>query len=277
MIKIITDSTAYIPEEYIKENDIVVLPLTVTLNEEEFLDNDTSRYQEFYQKVEASKSSPQTSQPNINLITKAFQKVIDDNNEAIVLSISNTLSGTVNTLNFVKNEIDKNNQITVIDSGTVAQTMFCYIKDAVEMIKQNKSREEITKHLYDLQENSALNFIPENLEALKRGGRIGKLNFIIGNILHIKPILSFKKGVLSCVKKVIGIKSAMSNIVKSIPKKVKEIVVLKISKSEYFEEFKNIIKTAYPNVPISEGDVGPVVGTHVGKAIGISCIAEKVA
>ena len=275
MIKIICDSTAYIPENYVKKHDITILPLTVTLNDEEFVDNDTSRYEEFYEKVENSPTPPQTSQPNLELIQNAFKKIIDNNDEAIVLTISQSLSGTFSTCTMVKNELDHENKISIVDSGSAAQTMFGYVKEAVKMIEKNKSREEIVKHLYDLQENSFISFVPDSLDALKRGGRIGKLNFLIGNILKIKPILTFKKGVLECSKKVVGMKMAIHSLIRSIPAKVKEIFLLKISKSQYFNWFGEELKKTFPNTPITEADVGPVIGTHIGKAIGVGCIVEK--
>ncbi len=275
MIKIITDSTAYLPKEFAKENDITVLPLTVTIDNQEFSDTDTAQYDVFFERVEKSNSRPQSSQPNVELVTQAFKKVLDEGNEAIAICISKTLSGTASTFEMVKNELDTENKISVIDSGTVCQNIFLYIKQALKMVNSGKPREEVCKYLTDVQKTSFVSFIPENLDSLKQGGRIGKVNYFIGHLLKIKPILLFKQGILTCTKKIIGMKNAITALIKSIPKNIKEIMVLKISKSIYYDELKQSVEKAFPNIPLSEGIVGPAVGTHVGKAIGISCLVEE--
>lgn len=275
MIRIITDSTAYIPKDFAEDNHIIVLPLTVTLENEEFDDSNPNCFEEFFEKVDKSKTSPQSSQPNISLVHEAFENVLKNGDEAIAISISASLSGTQSTFNIVKNELDTENKISVLDSQTVGQTIFLYIKEAIKMINEGKTRAEICERIINLQKESFISFVPENLDSLKRGGRIGKVGYFIASILKIKPVLTFKQGVLNCVKKVVGIKNAMISLIKQIPQKVKEIMVLKIAKSSHFEEFKNMVKTAHPNVPITTGDLGPAVGTHVGKAIGLCCLVEQ--
>lgn len=272
MIKIITDSTSYTPKSYAKKNDIAILQLKTIVGDKEYIDGDETTYNEFFDILSSSKVFPKTSQPSVEDIETVFKKVLADGNEAIVVTISSALSGTYQTCLMVKEQIDKNNQITVIDSGITAQNIFCYVEDAVEMVKQNKTRSEIVEHIENLKKESSLTFIPDNLEFLKKGGRIGKVSAILGSILQVKPILRFKGGVLTCVKKSLGMPRAVADLTSQVPEKCKKIFLLQIAKSKYYEGFKAKIMQLFSHIPIFEGIVGHAVGAHIGPAIGMGCI-----
>lgn len=273
MIKIIVDSTAYIPEKVVKENDLTVLPLTVHLGEESFEEGFPGTFDKYFEREKQFKDYPKTSQPSAGLITDAFEKVINNNDEAIVLTISFALSGTFNTCQMIKEQVDKNNQISVIDSGATAQNIYCYVLEILKLIKENKTRQQIVERIESLKINSSLSFIPDTLNHLRKGGRIGTVSTIIGNLLKIKPILVFQNGTLSCVKRVLGIQKAMSDLIARLPENPLYLCVLRISNSPFFECLKQKVKEKFPNIKLVDcEEVGPAVGAHVGPAIGIACI-----
>ena len=94
-------------------------------------------------------------------------------------------------------------KITVIDSRAAAQLTLLGIEKAVEMAESGASRQEIAEEYKRISDSSAEIFVPVTLKYLIRGGRIGGVNAIIGSLLHVKPLLSFKDGVLT-QKKIIG-------------------------------------------------------------------------
>lgn len=269
MIKIITDSTAYITEKYLKEHDIKVIPLRVLFENEEFEEGLPGTFEPFFEKFEKSKSFPKTSQPSLLEFIDAYNKVIDDGNEAIVFTISSVLSGTNSVANLAKDQCKDPKKITVIDSKNACQTTWGFIMETVDMINQGKSRDEIASELERLQENSAICFVPDTLEYLKRGGRIGKVSATIGSLFQIKPILMFKKGNLGCEKRTLGIAKAISDLIAMIPQNIKRLFLVHISNSKFFEVLKEKIKGKF-NVPTFEGEVGPVVASHIGPAIGVA-------
>lgn len=269
MIKILTDSTAYIPEEYLIENDIKVIPLQVLFQEDEFFEGLPGSYDAFFEKFESSKVFPKTSQPSLTTFIDEYEKVISEGNEAIVFTISATLSGTNSVANLAKNQCSAPDKITVIDSQNACQTTWGYIMEVVEMIKKGFSREEIVAEIVKLQEKSAICFVPDSLEYLKRGGRIGKVSATLGTLLQIKPILMFKKGILACEKKAIGVNKAIADIINMIPKNIKRLFIVHISNSKFFELLKSKLSGLF-NVPTFEGEIGPVVAAHIGPAIGVA-------
>ena len=146
--------------------------------------------------------------------------------------------------------------------------------EVVEMIKTGHSRAQILDRLDHLKKESYIEFTPESLIYLKMGGRIGKINALLGSLLQIKPILCFKNGVLQCAKKAIGMRRAMADMIERIPAKVKKIFVLQTAKTNLFEEFKQKIKQLFKQAQIFEGQIGPAVGAHVGPAMGVACLVD---
>jgi len=271
MIKIITDSTAYIPKEYIEENDITVVPLRVLMGEEEFEEGLPGSYDSFFENFTKTKLFPKTSQPSLTQFIELYNKVIDNGDEAIVYTISQTLSGTNSVANLAKEQCKVPEKISVIDSQNCCQTTWGYIMETVDMAKQGLKREEIIKEIEKLQIGSQITFVPDSLEYLKRGGRIGKVSATIGSLLQIKPVLTFRQGTLECAKKTIGIQKAITDVIGSIPKNIKRLFIIHIANSKFFELLKSKMKGLF-NVPTYEGEIGPVVATHIGPAIGVAWI-----
>jgi len=276
MIKLIVDSTAYVDKAYAEANDITILPLTITIQDKEFDDTDVSRNDEFFALMKSSGEYPKSSQPNIQVITDSFNKILNNGDEAVVLTISQNLSGTFSTCNMIKKELDSQDKITIIDSESTGQTIYFYVMEVVEMVKKGKSRKEILDRITSLKKESFIQFTPESLAYLKMGGRIGKINAILGSLLQIKPILCFKNNVLNCVKKTMGMKKAMVDMIARIPESVKKIFVIQTAKSSNFDDFKATIQNKFKNAEIFEGQIGPAVGTHVGPAIGVACLVENI-
>lgn len=272
MIKIISDSTAYIPTEYAKENDITIIPLRVLFDDEEFDEGAPGSYDEFFEKFTRTKIFPKTSQPSLVQFTDLYNKIIDEGNEAIVFTISYTLSGTLSVANLARTQCKAPEKITVIDSQNCCQTTWGLVMETLDMIKKGFTREEILQEVAKLQVGSQVTFVPDTLEYLKRGGRIGKVSATIGSLLQLKPILAFNQGTLACVKKTIGINKAIQELITMIPKNIKRLFIIHIANSKYFELLKSKTKDIFKNVPTYEGEVGPVVAAHIGPAIGVAWI-----
>ena len=272
MIKIIVDSTCAPSEKYVKENGIFVNPLRILFSDCEYTECD-SLYDEIYDKMAATEEIPKTSQPSLESFINMYNSIIYEGNEAIVLTLSETLSGTYSCACLARQNCKQPDKITVFDTQSIGQTSIGYVYEAVEMIKNNATREEIITYLSKLRKNSAITFIPETMENLKKNGRIGTLKAVVAGLLKIKPIILFKEGVLSD-KKSIGLTKAIVDMIKQVPQKVKHLFVIKAGKPEYFEKYKEKVLEFFKGIQILEGTVSPVVGAHVGPSIGLAWVAE---
>lgn len=279
MIKIITDSTAYIPKEYAEKHNITIIPLRVLYKGTEFFEGFPGTFDDFFEDFTKTKIFPKTSQPSLETFIEEYNKVIDNNDEAIVLTLSINLSGCYNAATLAREQCKDPSKIHVIDTNCITQTIWGYVMEAVEMIEKGSTCEEIINRINVLIQNSAVSFIPETLEYLAKGGRIGKITATIGSILKIKPIITFKKGILSD-KKAIGMQKAMKDLISSIPKKLKRLFVIHIADTKFYEVLKKMVndyiskREDKDKIEVYEGEVGPVTASHVGPAVGLAWIAE---
>lgn len=275
MIQIIVDSTSYIPEKYINEKGIKVVPLHVLYMGKEFDEGLPGSYDEFFESFTTTKVFPKTSQPSLESFINAYNEVIDNGDEAIVFTISSTLSGCYSVANLAKQECKNPNKITVIDSGSCGQVICGLTMETIDMIEKGNSREEIIEYIERLKRNSMIAFVPDSLDYLYKGGRIGKVKAVLGTILQLKPILTFKNGVLGCQKKIFGgVNKAISELFSMIPKKFKRLFVIHIAKTKNYDSLKEKVESTFPNIEAVEGELGPVIASHIGPAIGLCWIAE---
>ena len=272
MIKLIVDSTAYIPKDYIEKHDIQVIPLHVLYMDQEFEEGLPGSYDKFFESFTKTKLFPKTSQPSPEAFVNAYNKVIEDGNEAIVFTISASLSGTNSVANLARENCLDPEKITVIDSMSTGQNIWGYCMEVIEKAEEGLSRQQIVDYIVTLQENSQICFVPDSLEYLKRGGRIGKVSATIGSLLQIKPVLTFKQGTLLCAKKIFGMGKAIADLIAMIPKKTKRLFAIHIANTKFFDVLLAKMKEAFPKTTIYEGELGPVVAAHIGPAVGVCYI-----
>lgn len=280
MIKIIVDSTAYTPKEYAEKNNITVIPLRVLYKDEEFDEGFPGTFDAFFEDFTKTKIFPKTSQPSLEKFIDEYNKAIDNGDEVLVFTISSTLSGTYSVANLAKDQCKAPEKVHVIDSQANTQTILGYVMEAVEMRNAGSTCQQIIDRINSLMPNSAVSFIPDTLEYLAKGGRIGKVTATIGTILKIKPIITFKQGVLSD-KKSLGLQKAIKDLIASIPQKLKRLFIIHIADTKFFETLKKFVyeylakRPDKDKVEVYEGEVGPVNASHVGPAIGLAWIAES--
>ena len=240
MIKIIVDSTAYTPKEYADANDITVIPLRVLYKGNEFDEGFPGSYDEFFEDFTKTKVFPKTSQPSLEKFIEEYNKAIDKGNEVLVFTISSTLSGTYSVACLAKDQCKDPSKVYVVDSQGNTQTILGYVMEAVNMRKAGATCKEIIARIEELIPNSCVSFIPDSLEYLVKGGRIGKVSATIGTILQIKPIITFKKGVLSD-KKSFGMQKAMKDLIATIPQKLKRLFIIHIADTKFFNNLKKLV------------------------------------
>ncbi|MEG1500200.1 MAG: DegV family protein, partial [Clostridia bacterium] len=124
MIKIITDSTAYISEEFAKANDIKIVRLHTIIGDEDFIEGFPGSFEKVYKKIDEKVFFPKTSQPACGDFVDAFNEVVDNGDEAIVLILSSTLSGTINGATVAKGLCSCPDKISIVDSGTTGHNMW---------------------------------------------------------------------------------------------------------------------------------------------------------
>lgn len=275
-ISIITDSTSYIPKEYIDKYHIKVVSLSLLLNNNSYRELDLNN-DFFYDEMSKSKEFPKSSQPTVEEMYKIFEEEAEKGNDIVGIFISSEMSGTYSTANLVKNLILENYDdinVEIIDSRSNCMQLGFSVIEAAKAAKENKSMEEVVEAAENVMDKSRFLFVPDNLEYLKKGGRIGGASAILGKIFQIIPILTVYDGKTAVFDKVRTKKKAIDKIIDTIVKDVEEnglgdIVVHHINceneGKEIADRLGEVLKT---NIKIQA--IGPIVGLHVGpKSIGV--------
>lgn len=279
-IRIITDSTSDITQIEAKKRNLTVVPLCVGFDQEEFKDGVTLSSEEFYAKLETSKTLPITSQPSPDEFLKHFQDAKAAGDQVIVITLSSNLSGTYQSAMLAKTmcEYDK---IHLVDSQTVTLSLKILVEYGLSLRDKGASFEEIITELEDAKTRIKLFAVVGTLEYLKKGGRLSSTAAMAGTLLGIKPIIKVEDGTVAMAAKARGTNSAYSKISALIEENggidISMPYTLGYSgAAESLDPFQPFIEKAFnlSNSPISI--IGATVGVHAGPgACGIAYFAPK--
>ena len=282
-IKIVTDSTSYIPKEFIEKYDIRVVSLSVITNGESERELDINS-KEFYEKIDKSDKLPTSSQPAMDEFEEVFLNPVSEGNDIIGIFLSSKLSGTYSTSHLIKNIVTEkypNAKIELIDGETTAMSMGFLVVEAAKLAMEGKlSLEEIKNHIIEMKKRVDIVFIPGSLKNLQKGGRLGKIASLIGGILKITPLLHVKDGQVDLFDKIRTHKKAVDKMFEKVKlanseKTVKAIVVYHILNEAEGIEIKERVKSEF-GIDAQIMDIGAVIGLHVGpRSVGLAFYTEK--
>ena len=276
-IKIVTDSTSYIPEEFINKYDISVVSLNVIMNGESIrevdLDNET-----FYSKMEESTEIPSSSQPSPDEIYNTFENIVKEGNSIVGIFISSDMSGTVSSANLIKNmllEKYPTAHIEIVDSRSNCMQMGYVAIEAAKAAAAGKSMEEVIDVCTSVINNSRFLFTPDTLDYLKKGGRNGGASALLGTLFQIKPILTVCDGKTTVFTKVRTKKKAVDTLVTTLVndlqgKELGGVIVHHINCQDEGLSLAAKIKKQL-GVDVQIDTIGPIIGLHVGPgSIGVA-------
>ncbi|MBC8062125.1 MAG: DegV family protein [Clostridiaceae bacterium] len=280
-VKILTDSTSYIDKQVTTELDIITVSLNVIFGNESFREVDLDN-NNFYEMMDI-KGIPTSSQPSIDELYSKMKEVVEQGDDLLCIFLSSDMSGTYSTAHIAKDMILEhynNANIEILDSRSNCMQLGFAVIVAARAAMEGKTLEKVIELAKDNIRRSRFLFIPDNLKYLKKGGRIGAANALIGNFLKIIPILTVENGVTTILTKVRTKKKAVINMVDTMLADIEEyglseIVVHHINCYEEARELANSIGEKL-NIEISICALGPVIGLHVGPGtVAIAYYTEK--
>lgn len=281
-VKIVTDSTSYISGELKEKYDISIVSLSVMFKNEEYKEINIEN-ESFYKKLDESSSIPTSSQPSLQEMYNIIEKHVRDNNEVVGIFISSDMSGTYSNACLAKSMILEdfpNALIEIIDSRANCMQLGFAALTAAKAAQEGKSIDEVVDIAQDNIKRSRFLFVPDTLEYLKKGGRIGSASALLGNIFQIKPILTVADGKTELFKKVRTKKRALQTMtckfIEDITKHgLGEVMVHHISDVDGALAFAKTVEECIGK-KIDIAPIGPVIGTHVGPgALGIVYYTQK--
>ena len=277
-IRIIADSTCYLPKEYIDKYNVSIVSLNVLLNGKSYRETDLEN-DWFYKEMSKSPSIPTSSQPSIDDFYKAIESQVKEGHDIVGIFLSSDMSGTFSTSNLVKEMILEkypNANIVMLDSRSNCMQAGYAILEAAKAAADNKSLDEVVSIAKSVIENSKFIFVPDTLDYLKKGGRIGGAAALFGSLLQIKPILTVTDGKTTVLTKVRTKKKAIDKIIYTVMEQnlkspIQGLIVHHINCESEGQELANKLqdKLGISNIKIQS--IGPIIGLHVGPgSIGVA-------
>ncbi len=266
MLRIVTDSTSSISYEEAKLYNIDIVPLYVVMEGSTYKDRLDISDNLFYRLLKLHQ--PTTSQPTPDDFLKVFEKYPDD--EILCITISEKLSGTFQSANIAKTMCNNKN-IEIINSNTASLGIKNLILKAINMRDKNYNLSEVVGKINSLIEKSITLGMCDTMENLKRSGRISHMKFIAGSLLHIKPILIIKDGIIQGYhKKARGRQKAITLMIEALKEYDYDenypLLIGYTHKTETANLLKDKLKENGFNVAENSlSELGSVIATHTGE------------
>lgn len=271
-IAILTDSCSDVPQDMLERFYIYEVPLSINYKDRSYRDRIEISPQEVYENLD--KEIPHTSLPSTGEIEAIIEKIIADGyNQIIIPVISSGLSGTYEAIRMVCNEF-KSIKTAVIDTKNIAIASGFFSIYAAQLIEKQLSFEEIVKKMQNKVEKSHIYYSLQTLQYLMKGGRIGRVEGMLGSMLQIKPIISCdENGIYYTVAKVRGRKQSINKLIDIVQDglKGKKNYYLAICHGYAQEEADKVKEKMKPYIEKAalymEGQISPALGVHTGPGL----------
>ncbi|QRN82153.1 DegV family protein [Chloroflexota bacterium] len=267
-VVIVTDSTAYLPQEIVNELGLTIVPLTLHWDGESYRDGIDIRAEEFYERLAHSETIPTTSQTTVGEFVKVFQSLLDQDYAVLVLPISSGISGTVESAFQAKKEFE-GQPVEVVDTKLVSMALGFMVMTVGRAAKAGASLEECVALAQDVYPRIGVYFTVDNLKYLHKGGRINTAKRLVGSVLNVKPLMEIRDGKIELVESVISRKKAMSRMLDLIEADVagREPVRIGAFHAAADEDVNTLLEMAierFHPVETVLTFVSPVIGSHTG-------------
>lgn len=271
MVKIITDTTACISKEFADRYQIPVIPQIINFGNDSYYEGINIDNATFMARLKSSRELPKTAAPPPELFVEEFQRLVPLGEPIICIHPSLEVSGTVRSAQVAKQDFP-DADIRIIDTRMIASPLGTIVQLAAEWAAQGLDGDTIETRVMDLARRARIYFMVATLDYLARGGRIGNASALLGSVLQIKPILTFRDGKTEQYDRERTHKNAVA--------KLKQIVLEQAPKNG--EAYLSIMHAGAPeeglalaqelgallnqsNVPIT--DMPPAIVTHAGPGI----------
>lgn len=265
-IGLVVDSTFGLGKEFIKEHHISVVPLKVLIDDKEYIDGEI-KPEVVVAALEQGKHI-KTSQPTPELFIKAYEEQLKMYPQVLCITISKTLSGTFNSATLAQTIFDNQN-VYVVDSESNINGGLYMAEKIIQYMDDGRHMVDTLGYLEELKEKGSLVFTVDNLNTLVKNGRIGKVTAMIGNVLKIKPILRFRRGVLDVEHKARGFKHVMNYLINEVKKMMNygsvTVYIAFVDRSVEAKELEHELFQLGSQVKTKiTGVISPVISAHVG-------------
>lgn len=267
-VSVITDSTAFLPKEYLDQYDIPMAPAMILWSGETLLDGVDIQPAEFYSRLSSARELPTTSQATPSIMKAIFEEKLEKGFDILAIYISQKLSGTYGSGVQAKEMVGADN-IALIDSGSGAMGAGWLVLLAARAAEAGASLEECKALVENARENVGILLMVDTLEFLHRGGRIGGATRFLGTALKLKPILEVKDGAFEGLERVRTQRKALDRLVDLTIERIAgrspvRLAVLHANAPQVAAELLEKMTRKIQCIETMMSEVSPGVGVHLG-------------
>ena len=267
-ITIVTDSSAQLSPEELEKLNIHVLPLTILVDEDTYVDGETIQKDVFMERMATAKELPKTSQPPLGRFLETYNKLGENGGQVISIHMTESLSGTVNAARQAAQMTDTD--VTVIDSKFTDRGLSFQVIEAAKLALTGADKTAILNRIETVRKNTKLFICVRTLENLVKGGRVSRVVGAVSSLMNMKLVFELVDGKLESRVKGRGMKpvNKWNQQLKEELQQTKNVCEVGFSHAsdfEYVNELNEAFQKALPMVPMSMDQTSPVIATHTGK------------
>lgn len=266
---VVTDSTSDLPDEVLEREEIDMVPLTVHFGDREYLDRRELSPARFWSLLESSEALPETAAPGVGAFREAFLDAAERGARGVVaVCVSSELSATSQSARLAAEAVADRIQVEVIDSRAVSMALGMVALEAARAARNGADPARAARAAREAVPLVNVVAALDTLEFLKRGGRVGSVQALVGGLLDLKPLISLRDGVVIPVDRVRTRSKALAAITERIAElgdRLAELVVLHGAATDVGRLVDAIEERIGRRPPVAE--LGPVVGTHAGPGV----------
>lgn len=269
-IALVTDSTSYLPAEFVKKHNITILPQVVIWDGVTYEDGVDIQPDAFYTRLKTAKNMPTTSQVSIAKMQQTFTRLIGEGYDVLGIFLSEKLSGTMQSALQARESLESGkDKVHLIDSKTTIMALGFQVLATARAIESGAGMEGAKTVAAAASPSTGVFFAVDTLEFLHRGGRIGGAQRFIGSALNLKPILAVSNGRVEPVERIRTKAKAHDRIIELVVEQCKGKSPIRIAAQHAAaeEDAKALLEKVKSQLDVAEtmiAPVSPAVGTHVG-------------
>ena len=265
-LRIVTDSTADLPDAVTAEYGITVVPLTVLFGDEELRDGIDINSEQFFTRLQRERQLPTTSQPSNGAFRETYERLIAEGaTDILSIHVSEKLSGTLASARQGADGLD-GARIVHVDSKLVSAALGLGVVAAAAAARGGDGIDDVAASVEDRFGRTHIFFLLETLEYLRRGGRIGRAGELIGSLLKVKPVLTIEDGEVIPLSRIRtrrkGIEEILDRTAELRP--IEQLAAIHATTPNDLDYVVSRLRGIAPDAPITTGTLGPVVGVHGG-------------
>lgn len=276
-VRVVTDSVSNIPADIRERLGIEVASLYIVEDGKSTREVDMD-YEAFYARLEDMEKLPTSAQPSPDDFLQLFNRLLDEGHQVVGVFISELMSGTIGNAYMVRDMILAKRpeaRIEIVDSKSNSMSEGFAAMAAAEAAAAGAAIEECVHAAIESVKRTRFIFTPQSLEYLRRGGRIGTAAALLGSLLQLSPILTTEDGIAQTFKKVRTYSKAIDTIIEQCVADAEShgglsrLIVHSIAQFDKAMEVRDRLAEKFSHIEIPVIALSPVIGTHVGPAVGV--------